>query len=144
MNKNEIKVKTLKRYSITEQVVYITRLKFSYRPKEDRARLQSTFKASVRIWNSSSNLATPRGVSKPASGCPGTFLEMQTFCPTPEVLNQILSFNKLLGVICIQVKVWAALLKVGDPPMQERKYWILVPKDPSAIIPKLSVLKYVT
>lgn len=49
MNKNEIKVKTLKRYSITEQVVYITRLKFSYRPKEDRARLQSTFKASVRI-----------------------------------------------------------------------------------------------
>lgn len=48
MNK-EIGVKTLKGYSISEQVLYTTTLEHSYRPVEDRTRLQRTLKASLRI-----------------------------------------------------------------------------------------------
>lgn len=89
----EIKVKTLKRYSVTEHIAYTPRLKFSYKPMEDRIRLQNTSKTSLRTWHSSSVLATLRMVSRPLVGYPGTFLGTQMFCPNPD-LNQIPHFNK--------------------------------------------------
>lgn len=110
-------VKTLKGYSINEQVLYTTILKHSYRPAEDRTRLQRTLTASLRIWQNSLILATPSVFSKPASGCSGILLEMQIFCPTPDLLIQILHFSKIPKSCANTLKFEKHYSGRGEPPL---------------------------
>lgn len=139
MNK-EMEVKTLKVYSISEWVLYTTTLEHSYRPVEDRTRLQRILRASLRIRLSSLILPTSSVFFKSASGCSGILLEMQIFCMTPDVINQIPHFSKIPRSCAYTLKFEKYSSGRGESPVQWKKHYKGVPGDPNLIIPILSVL----